>query len=84
MLLDRILLIIICRDFIYGASLFRQHLLQPGPFLVVGLIAVLAFPPLFREYSTANARELKISRVSRRASDFFLLRYFTSVFHELC
>jgi uncharacterized membrane protein (DUF373 family) len=42
MLLDRILLIIIFAEVLYTVQVsFRQHLLQPGPFLVVGLIAVI-------------------------------------------
>src|SRR6266513_4176768 len=41
MLLDRILLIIILVEVLYTVQVsFRQHVLQPGPFLVVGLIAV--------------------------------------------
>src|ERR1044071_5648371 len=41
MLLDRILLIIIFFEVLYTVQVsFRQHVLQPGPFLVVGLIAV--------------------------------------------
>lgn len=41
MLLDRILLIIIFAEVLYTVQVsFRQHVLQPGPFLVVGLIAV--------------------------------------------
>jgi uncharacterized membrane protein (DUF373 family) len=41
MLLDRILLIIIFVEVLYTVQVsFRQHLLQPAPFLVVGLIAV--------------------------------------------
>ena len=41
MLLDRILLIIIFVEVLYTVQVsFRQHILQPGPFLVVGLIAV--------------------------------------------
>ena len=41
MLLDRILLIIIFVEVLYTVQLsFRQRVLQPGPFLVVGLIAV--------------------------------------------
>jgi uncharacterized membrane protein (DUF373 family) len=41
MLLDRVLLIIIFVEVLYTVHVsFRQHLLQPGPFLVVGLIAV--------------------------------------------
>ena len=41
MLLDRILLIIIFAEVLYTVQVsFRQHLLQPGPFLVVSLIAV--------------------------------------------
>ena len=41
MLLDRILLIIIFVEVFYTVQVsFRQHVLQPGPFLVVGLIAV--------------------------------------------
>ena len=41
MLLDRILLIIIVAEVLYTVQVsFRQHMLQPGPFLVVGLIAV--------------------------------------------
>jgi uncharacterized membrane protein (DUF373 family) len=40
-LLDRILLIIIFAEVLYTVQIsFRQHVLQPGPFLVVGLIAV--------------------------------------------
>ena len=40
-LLDRILLIIIFAEVIYTVQVsFRQHILQPEPFLVVGLIAV--------------------------------------------
>jgi uncharacterized membrane protein (DUF373 family) len=40
-LLDRILLIIIFAEVLYTVQVsFRQHDLQPGPFLVVGLIAV--------------------------------------------
>ena len=40
-LLDRILLIIIFVEVLYTAQVsFRQHVLQPEPFLVVGLIAV--------------------------------------------
>jgi len=40
-LLDRILLIIIFAEVLYTVQVsFRQHVLQPGPFLVVGLIAV--------------------------------------------
>ena len=40
-LLDRILLIIIFVEVLYTVQVsFRQHLLQPQPFLVVGLIAV--------------------------------------------
>lgn len=40
-LLDRILLIIIFVEVLYTVQVsFRQHILQPGPFLVVGLIAV--------------------------------------------
>src|SRR5918996_5430126 len=40
-LLDRILLIIIFVEVLYTVQVsFRQHLLQPEPFLVVGLIAV--------------------------------------------
>ena len=31
----------LCRSLVHGAGFFRQHLLQPGPFLVVGLIAVI-------------------------------------------
>lgn len=39
-LLDRILLIIIFVEVLYTVQVsFRQHTLQPGPFLVVGLIA---------------------------------------------
>ncbi|MGH7794349.1 MAG: phosphate-starvation-inducible PsiE family protein [Candidatus Binatia bacterium] len=39
--LDRILLIIIFVEVLYTVQVsFRQHVLQPGPFLVVGLIAV--------------------------------------------
>ena len=41
MLLDRILLIIIFVEVLYTVQVsVRQHVLQPGPFLVVGLIAV--------------------------------------------
>jgi uncharacterized membrane protein (DUF373 family) len=41
MLLDRVLLIIIFVEVLYTVQVsFRQHVLQPGPFLVVGLIAV--------------------------------------------
>lgn len=41
MLLDRILLIIIFVEVLYTVQVsFRQRVLQPGPFLVVGLIAV--------------------------------------------
>ena len=41
LLLDRILLIIIIVEVLYTVQVsFRQHVLQPGPFLVVGLIAV--------------------------------------------
>ena len=41
MLLDRILLIIIFVEVLYTVQVsFRQRILQPGPFLVVGLIAV--------------------------------------------
>jgi uncharacterized membrane protein (DUF373 family) len=41
MLLDRILLIIIFVELLYTVQVsFRQRVLQPGPFLVVGLIAV--------------------------------------------
>lgn len=41
MLLDRILLIIIFAEVLYTVQVsFRQHILQPGPFLVVSLIAV--------------------------------------------
>jgi uncharacterized membrane protein (DUF373 family) len=41
-LLDRILVIIIFAEVLYTVQIsFRQHLLQPGPFLVVGLIAVI-------------------------------------------
>jgi uncharacterized membrane protein (DUF373 family) len=41
MLLDRILLIIIFVEVLYTVQVsFSQHVLQPGPFLVVGLIAV--------------------------------------------
>ena len=41
LLLDRILLIIIFVEILYTVQVsFRQHVLQPGPFLVVGLIAV--------------------------------------------
>jgi uncharacterized membrane protein (DUF373 family) len=41
MLLDRILLIIILVEVLYTVQIsFRQHVLQPAPFLVVGLIAV--------------------------------------------
>jgi len=41
MLLDRILLVIIFAEVLYTAQVsFRQHVLQPGPFLVVVLIAV--------------------------------------------
>src|SRR2546422_7436409 len=40
-LLDRILLIIILVEVLYTVQVsFRQHILQPEPFLVVGLIAV--------------------------------------------
>lgn len=40
MLLDRILLIIIFVEVLYTVHVsYRQHVLQPGPFLVVGLIA---------------------------------------------
>ncbi len=40
-LLDRILLIIIFVEVLYTVQVsFRQHVLQPEPFLVVGLIAV--------------------------------------------
>jgi uncharacterized membrane protein (DUF373 family) len=40
MLLDRVLLIIIFVEVLYTVQVsFRQHVLQPGPFLVVGLIA---------------------------------------------
>jgi uncharacterized membrane protein (DUF373 family) len=40
MLLDRILLIIIFVEVLYTVQVsFRQHVLQPGPFLVIGLIA---------------------------------------------
>jgi hypothetical protein len=40
-LLDRILLIIIFAELLYTVQVsFRQHVLHPGPFLVVGLIAV--------------------------------------------
>jgi uncharacterized membrane protein (DUF373 family) len=41
MLLDRVLLIIIFVEVLYTVQVsLRQHVLQPGPFLVVGLIAV--------------------------------------------
>jgi len=41
MLLDRILLIIIFVEVLYTVQIsFHQHVLQPAPFLVVGLIAV--------------------------------------------
>ena len=41
LLLDRILLIIIFVEVLYTVQVsFRQHVLQPEPFLVVGLIAV--------------------------------------------
>jgi uncharacterized membrane protein (DUF373 family) len=41
MLLDRILLIIMLVEILYTVQVsFRQHTLQPEPFLVVGLIAV--------------------------------------------
>jgi uncharacterized membrane protein (DUF373 family) len=41
MLLDRILLIIIFAEVLYTVQVsLRQHVLQPGQFLVVGLIAV--------------------------------------------
>jgi uncharacterized membrane protein (DUF373 family) len=41
LLLDRILLIIIFVEVLYTVQVsYRQHVLQPGPFLVVGLIAV--------------------------------------------
>lgn len=41
LLLDRILLIIIFVEVLYTVQVsFRQRILQPGPFLVVGLIAV--------------------------------------------
>jgi uncharacterized membrane protein (DUF373 family) len=41
MLLDRVLLIIIFAEVLYTVQVsLRQHVLQPGPFLVVGLIAV--------------------------------------------
>jgi uncharacterized membrane protein (DUF373 family) len=41
LLLDRVLLIIIFVEILYTVQIsFRQHILQPGPFLVVGLIAV--------------------------------------------
>jgi uncharacterized membrane protein (DUF373 family) len=41
MLLDRILLIVIFAEVLYTVQIsFRQHILQPGPFLVIGLIAV--------------------------------------------
>jgi uncharacterized membrane protein (DUF373 family) len=41
LLLDRILLIIIFVEVLYTVQVsFRQRVLQPGPFLVVGLIAV--------------------------------------------
>jgi uncharacterized membrane protein (DUF373 family) len=41
LLLDRVLLIIIFVEVLYTVQVsFRQHVLQPGPFLVVGLIAV--------------------------------------------
>jgi uncharacterized membrane protein (DUF373 family) len=41
MLLDRILLIIIFAEVLYTVQVsFRQRILQPGPFLVVSLIAV--------------------------------------------
>jgi uncharacterized membrane protein (DUF373 family) len=40
LLLDRVLLIIIFVEVLYTVQVsFRQHVLQPGPFLVVGLIA---------------------------------------------
>jgi hypothetical protein len=40
-LLDRILLIVIFAELLYTVQVsFRQHLLQPEPFVVVGLIAV--------------------------------------------
>ncbi|HYY24521.1 MAG TPA: phosphate-starvation-inducible PsiE family protein [Candidatus Udaeobacter sp.] len=40
-LLDRILLIIIFVEVLYTVQVsFRQHILQPEPFLVVGMIAV--------------------------------------------
>ena len=41
LLLDRVLLIIIFAEVFYTVQVsLRQHVLQPGPFLVVGLIAV--------------------------------------------
>jgi hypothetical protein len=41
MVLDRVLLIIIFAEVLYTVQVsLRQHVLQPGPFLVVGLIAV--------------------------------------------
>jgi len=41
LLLDRVLLIIIFAEVLYTVQVsLRQHILQPGPFLVVGLIAV--------------------------------------------
>jgi uncharacterized membrane protein (DUF373 family) len=41
-LLDRILLIIIFVEVLYTVQVsFRQHILEPEPFLVVGLIAVI-------------------------------------------
>lgn len=41
LLLDRILLIIIFAELLYTVQVtFREHILQPEPFLVVGLIAV--------------------------------------------
>src|SRR2546430_14108560 len=58
MLLDRVLLIIIFVEVLYTVQVsFRQHVLQPGPFLVVGLIAVTRRIPVLTAELQKMAKE---------------------------
>jgi len=75
MLLDRVLLIIIFVEVLYTVQVsFRQHVLQPGPFLVVGLIAVT------RRILVLTAEWQKWPRKMRLSCTTLLLNWLCSPF----
>ena len=66
LLLDRVLLIIIFAEVFYTVQVsLRQHVLQPGPFLVVGLIAVTRRVLVFNSRIAENDKGKRSSLAQR-------------------